>query len=107
MSAAGMGGRQCEGEGMSKKQNFIIVGGGLAGVSAAEELRAQGFEGRIRIYAAEPHAPYIRPPLSKGFLAGNDGLDAVYAHPDEWYAENDIEVETGTKVFGVDSAARE
>lgn len=92
---------------MAKKKNFIIVGGGLAGASAAEELRAKGFDGSIRIYAAEPHSPYIRPPLSKGYLAGNEGLDAVFAHPDEWYAENDIDVVTGTKVFGVDSAAHE
>lgn len=92
---------------MSKQQNFIIVGGGLAGVSAAEELRAQGFTGGIRIFAAEPHPPYIRPPLSKGFLAGSEGPDAVFAHPDEWYRENRIEVDVDTKVFGVDAAAHE
>lgn len=92
---------------MATKEDFIIVGGGLAGVSAAEELRAQGFGGSIRLIAAEPHPPYIRPPLSKGFLAGKEGLDAVYAHPEECYAENDIELLTGTKVFGVDPIAHE
>lgn len=92
---------------MSKQQNFIIVGGGLAGVSAAEELRAQGFTGGIRIFAAEPHPPYIRPPLSKGFLAGSEGPDAVFAHPDEWYRENSVEVDVDTKVFGVDASAHE
>lgn len=92
---------------MAKKKSFIIVGGGLAGVSAAEELRAQGFDGSIRIFAAEPHAPYIRPPLSKGFLKGSEGLDAVFVHPDEWYAESGVELETGTKVFGVDSLTGE
>lgn len=92
---------------MSKQQNFIIVGGGLAGVSAAEELRAQGFTGGVRIFAAEPHPPYIRPPLSKGFLAGSEGPDAVFAHPDEWYRENRVEVDVDTKVLGVDAAAHE
>lgn len=91
---------------MADKRDFIIIGGGLAGVSAAEELRAQGFGGSIRIIAAEEHEPYIRPPLSKGFLAGKEGLDAVYAHPKEWYEENRVEVLTGTKVFGVDPVAR-
>ena len=88
-------------------KNFIIVGGGLAGVSAAEELRKQGFDGTIQIIGKEAHAPYIRPPLSKGYLNGSDGLDAVYVHPDEWYAENNIELLTATKAFGVDARAHE
>lgn len=92
---------------MTTTQNFIIVGGGLAGVSAAEELRKQGFDGTIQLIGQEAHAPYIRPPLSKGYLNGSDGVDAVYVHPDEWYAENKIELLTGTKVFGVNSVAKE
>ena len=92
---------------MSKDQNFIIIGGGLAGASAAEELRKQGFDGTIQLIGKEAHAPYIRPPLSKGYLNGTEGLDAVYVHPDEWYAQNTIELLTGTKVFGVNAAAHE
>ncbi|WP_349897688.1 NAD(P)/FAD-dependent oxidoreductase [Parafrigoribacterium soli] len=92
---------------MSAEQNFVIVGGGLAGASAAEELRKQGFDGSIRIVAGEAHEPYIRPPLSKGYLAGSDGLDAVYVHPKEWYSENRIEVTTGTSVTKIDRAAHE
>lgn len=92
---------------MSETQNFIIVGGGLAGVSAAEELRKQGFKGTIQLIGQEAHAPYIRPPLSKGYLNGSDGLDAVYVHPQEWYAENDIDLLTATKVFGVSADAHE
>ena len=91
---------------MNATQNFIIIGGGLAGVSAAEELRKQGFEGTIQLIGKEPHAPYIRPPLSKGYLSGTDGLDAVYVHPEDWYAENKIELLTGTTVFGVNAATR-
>jgi 3-phenylpropionate/trans-cinnamate dioxygenase ferredoxin reductase subunit len=92
---------------MAIRKNFIIVGGGLAGVSAAEELRKQGFDGTIQLIAKEAHAPYIRPPLSKGYLNGSEGLDAVYVHPEDWYAENDVELLTDTKVFGVDAAAHE
>ncbi len=92
---------------MASTQNFIIVGGGLAGVSAAEELRKQGFEGTIQLIGKEAHAPYIRPPLSKGYLNGSDGLDAVYVHPKEWYAENRIDLLTDTTVFGVNAAAHE
>lgn len=92
---------------MTDTQNFIIVGGGLAGVSAAEELRKQGFNGTIQLVGKEPHAPYIRPPLSKGFLNGSDGLDAVYVHPKEWYAENNIDLHTDTNVHGVNADAHE
>ena len=92
---------------MSEKKQFIIVGGGLAGVSAAEELRKQGFDGGIKIVGKENHAPYIRPPLSKGYLNGSDGLDAVYVHPETWYGENSIELMTGTKVFGVNAQDKE
>ncbi len=92
---------------MADTQNFIIVGGGLAGVSAAEELRKQGFTGTIQLIGKEAHAPYIRPPLSKGYLNGSDGLDAVYVHPKEWYAQNNIELQTGTNVYGVNAATHE
>ncbi len=92
---------------MTTTKNFIIIGGGLAGVSAAEELRKQGFDGTIQLIGKEAHAPYIRPPLSKGYLNGSDGLDAVFVHPEEWYAENKIELHTGMTVLGVDAAAHE
>ncbi|WP_349902194.1 NAD(P)/FAD-dependent oxidoreductase [Parafrigoribacterium humi] len=92
---------------MSTEQNFVIVGGGLAGASAAEELRKQGFDGSVTLLASEKHEPYIRPPLSKGYLNGSDGLDAVYVHPSEWYAENHIDVKTGTSATSIDRAAHE
>lgn len=92
---------------MATRKSFIIVGGGLAGVSAAEELRRQGFDGTIQIIGKEPHAPYIRPPLSKGYLNGSDGLDAVFVHPDSWYAENNIELLTNTAVYGVNARDHE
>ena len=47
-----------------------IVGGSLAGLRAAEALRREGFDGRLRIVSAEAEPPYDRPPLSKQVLAG-------------------------------------
>jgi 3-phenylpropionate/trans-cinnamate dioxygenase ferredoxin reductase subunit len=49
---------------------IVVVGASLAGVRAAETLRAEGFDGRLTIVGEEPHAPYDRPPLSKELLAG-------------------------------------
>ncbi|MFG2647389.1 NAD(P)/FAD-dependent oxidoreductase [Streptomyces sp. NPDC048436] len=51
-------------------RTITVVGASLAGLYAARELRAQGFDGRLVIIGDEPHPPYDRPPLSKDFLTG-------------------------------------
>ena len=51
-------------------QRVVIVGASLAGLRAAEELRALGHDGTITMVGDEPHRPYDRPPLSKQVLAG-------------------------------------
>jgi NADPH-dependent 2,4-dienoyl-CoA reductase/sulfur reductase-like enzyme len=86
------------------QQTFVIVGASLAGVSAAEELRKQGFDGHIILVGQETEQPYIRPPLSKDYLAGKAGLADVYVHPSDWYAENDIELRLGAVVESIDPA---
>lgn len=85
---------------------FVIAGGGLAGAKNAQKLRSEGFDGRIVILGGEKHPPYERPPLSKGYLLGNDELDSVYTVPESWYAENDVDLRTGATVTSLDSAAR-
>ena len=49
-------------------QRIVIVGNGIAGVTAADTLRAQGFDGEITLIGDEPHAAYSRPALSKALL---------------------------------------
>lgn len=51
-------------------REIVIVGASLAGLRAAESLRRQGFAGRLTLVGDEVHAPYDRPPLSKGFTGG-------------------------------------
>lgn len=84
---------------------MLIIGGGLAGGTAAEALRDEGFDGDITVVAAEPHPPYQRPPLSKGYLAGDEGRDAVILHPAQWYAERGIRLLTGVAATSLDPAA--
>ena len=48
----------------------VIAGAGLAGLRAAEELRARGYSGGITMIGAERRPPYDRPPLTKKFMTG-------------------------------------
>jgi len=48
----------------------VIAGAGLAGLRAAEELRARGYSGGIIMIGAERRPPYDRPPLTKKFMTG-------------------------------------
>lgn len=85
--------------------HMLIIGGGLAGGTAAEALRNEGFDGDITVVTAEAHPPYQRPPLSKGYLAGTEDLDAVVLHPAEWYEERGIRLITGVAVTSLEPAA--
>ena len=51
------------------QHHVVVVGASMGGLRAAEQLRAQGFEGAITVVGSEPHMPYNRPPLSKDVLA--------------------------------------
>ncbi len=53
------------------RRTIAVVGASLAGLRAAQELRAQGYEDDLVIVGAEPHVPYDRPPLSKDYLRGS------------------------------------
>lgn len=85
---------------------IVIVGAGQAGATAATELRDRGHDGPIVLIGAEGHPPYERPPLSKGYLLGNDPFEAAYVHEPQWYADHDVELHLGTMVTGVDLAGR-
>jgi NADPH-dependent 2,4-dienoyl-CoA reductase/sulfur reductase-like enzyme len=88
---------------MSPK-SIVIAGAGLAGATAASTLRTEGFQGQITIAGAESHHPYIRPPLSKEYLLGKAGEDAVEVVPESWYAENSVTLRLGVAVTAIDPA---
>lgn len=85
--------------------SIVVVGAGLAGATAVTELREQGHEGPVVLLGAEEHAPYERPPLSKGYLAGDDAFDDALVHPREWYAEHDVDLRTGVTATALDTDA--
>jgi NADPH-dependent 2,4-dienoyl-CoA reductase/sulfur reductase-like enzyme len=82
---------------------MVIAGGGLAAQRCAETLRARGHDGPITMLCAEPHAPYDRPPLSKGVLAG-DGTPSL--REAGWHAEHGIELRLGSPALRLDAATR-
>ncbi|MFJ2188788.1 NAD(P)/FAD-dependent oxidoreductase [Kitasatospora sp. NPDC087861] len=55
---------------MNGVERIVVVGASLAGLRAAETLRAQGYAGSLTVVGEEPHPPYDRPPLSKQVLLG-------------------------------------
>ncbi|MDQ1059411.1 NADPH-dependent 2,4-dienoyl-CoA reductase/sulfur reductase-like enzyme [Arthrobacter globiformis] len=86
-------------------ESIVIAGAGLAGATAARTLRAEGYAGNITIAGTEPHPPYLRPPLSKEYLLGKAGEDAVEIVPESWYADNNVSLRLDTPVASVDPAA--
>lgn len=92
---------------MSDTPTFVIVGAGLAGAKAAEAMRTEGFEGRILLFGAEPHRPYERPPLSKGYLHGSTDRDTVFVHPPSWYAEQEVDLKLDEPVTAIDRRGHE
>lgn len=86
-------------------EHIVIAGGGLAGATAAKTLRAEGFAGSLTLIGAEKHHPYLRPPLSKEYLLGKEGEEALPVVPDSWYRENDVDLRLGLRVTAIDPAA--
>ena len=90
---------------MSSVNRVVIVGGGVGAAAAAETLRTEGFEGQIIQISDEASLPYDRPPLSKGYLAGETALNDILLHPEEWYATNRVELKLGQPAKAIDTAA--
>jgi NADPH-dependent 2,4-dienoyl-CoA reductase/sulfur reductase-like enzyme/nitrite reductase/ring-hydroxylating ferredoxin subunit len=82
-------------------QTFIIVGGGAAGQSGAEELRKRGFAGQIIILNASGNFPVDRPNISKEYLAGDAKPEWMPLHEESWYEEQQIDLRRNTRVTNV------
>jgi len=85
---------------------FVIVGGGAAGISAAETLRTSGFQGEIKLVTREENPPYDRTQLSKVRMSKN--LKSIPTlRSEELYEEADIDLMTGTEVTGIDKVEKQ
>jgi len=89
-----------------KGQPLVIVGASYAGLQIAASAREFGFEEPIYLFGDEPHAPYQRPPLSKGLLTGKTQEDQLPLRSPAFYEDHRIELVTGMRVAAFDAVAR-
>jgi 3-phenylpropionate/trans-cinnamate dioxygenase ferredoxin reductase subunit len=81
---------------------IVIVGAGLAGGTAAATLRKEGFEGSVTLVGAEPHLPYERPGLSKGYLRGESSFDDLLVRPGSFFDDRGIDLRSPASAVAVD-----
>jgi 3-phenylpropionate/trans-cinnamate dioxygenase ferredoxin reductase subunit len=86
--------------------DVLLIGGGVASAACATQLREDGFGGSVLLVGREPDPPYNRPPISKGYLLGQEDRDSVLVHPASWWAESDVQVKTRTSVMKLDAERR-
>lgn len=86
---------------------IVIVGGGAAGFAAAEKLRREQYAGEIVMLSDDDTAPVDRPNLSKDYLAGTAPEEWLPLRPDDYYADNGIELRLGARALSLDPRARE
>jgi 3-phenylpropionate/trans-cinnamate dioxygenase ferredoxin reductase subunit len=85
----------------------VIIGTGQAGFQTAASLRANGYLESITLIGDEPHIPYQRPPLSKGFPLGIQDRESIEFRPPKFYADHRIDLIAGQRVIAIDRIARQ
>ena len=88
-----------------REVEILIVGGGVAGTTAAETYRAGGGSGEVVIVSDERHPLYSRVLLPHA-VKGKISPDAAFLKQTEWYAEKGVELAAGRSVTRVDYARR-
>ena len=78
-------------------QRYVIVGNGVAGVTAAQSITRADPAAEVHIFGEEPYPYYQRPRLWE-FLAGEIEQETLYFRPPEWYAAKGIQVHLGARV---------
>ncbi len=80
--------------------NYLIIGSGVAGTTAAKAIRKLDQYGALTIATTEPYPFYSRIRLID-FLAGNLKPEQLYLKKPEWYAEQGISLRTGVKAVRI------
>jgi NADPH-dependent 2,4-dienoyl-CoA reductase/sulfur reductase-like enzyme/nitrite reductase/ring-hydroxylating ferredoxin subunit len=99
--------RPAPGPPISAPESIVIVGGGAAGLAAADMIRREGYDGPVTIVSADDSSPCDRPNLSKDYLAGNAQDDWIPLRPSDFYAERRIELLLASPVASIDVKSRQ
>src|SRR5690606_21940374 len=98
----GLPGRGPAADVTARIRRVVVVGNGIAGLTAADSLRDAGFDGELTIVGDEPHPAYSRPALSKALLLGGGDLSAHELPP----ATHGAEELLGVRASGLDVERR-
>ncbi len=82
--------------------SVVIIGGGAAGLGAADMLRREGYDGPLTMISADDWPPYDRPNLSKDFLAGNAPDEWMRLRLPDFYREQNIDLVLNARVSALD-----
>jgi nitrite reductase (NADH) large subunit len=86
--------------------HVVIVGSGVAGVTAARVVRENDPEAKISIYTDENHLYYPRPRLYE-ILSGEAKPQEIYMFSEQWYEKRHIKIHLNKKVLGIETAKKE
>jgi len=87
--------------------SVVIVGGGAAGLAAADMLRRDGYDGPLTIVSADDSPPVDRPNLSKDYLAGTAQEDWVPLRSPDYYRERKIDLLLKSRVTSLDTKRKQ
>lgn len=87
-------------------RTYLIAGGGIAALSAAEAIRNRDKTGKIIMISAEEVLPINRPMLSKNMVIAAQVENSLAVKPTEWFEENRIDLRLGTSVTNIDQTAQ-
>jgi 3-phenylpropionate/trans-cinnamate dioxygenase ferredoxin reductase subunit len=85
---------------------FVIVGGGPAGHSAAKTLCEEGAEGGVLLISRDPDPPYDRTAVTKGYLHGDTSHEGALLDAPDWYPQNGVDLRVRTSATKLDTGAK-
>lgn len=88
------------------REKLVVIGNGMAGISAVEQILKLTKRFDITVFGSEPHPNYNRIMLSY-VLEGSKTIDDIVLNDLNWYRENEITLHTGTTVAKIDEQTKE